>query len=50
MSTKMKNRNLINIAKDVIKIETESLKKLQSSIGKSFEQIIKTILNCKNGR
>ena len=48
--TKMKNRNLINIAKDVIKIETESLKKLQSSIGKSFEQIIKTILNCKNGK
>ena len=46
----MKNRNLINIAKDVIKIETESLKKLQSSIGKSFEQIIKTILNCKNGK
>ena len=48
--TKMRNQNLINIAKDVIKIETDSLKKLQSSIGKSFEQIIKTILNCKNGK
>ncbi len=48
--TKMRNQNLINIAKEVIKIETDSLKKLQSSIGKSFEQIIKTILNCKNGK
>ena len=46
----MRNQNLINIAKEVIKIETDSLKKLQSSIGKSFEQIIKTILNCKNGK
>ena len=46
----MRNRNLINIAKDVIKLETESLKKLQSSIGKSFEQIIKTISSCKNGK
>ncbi len=46
----MRNQNLINIGKEVIKIETDSLKKLQSSIGKSFEQIIKTILNCKNGK
>ena len=48
--TKMKNNNLINIAKEVIKIETNSLKKLHSSIGKSFEKVIKTILNCRNGK
>ena len=48
--TKMRNKNLLSIAKKVIKIETESLKKLQSSIGKSFEQIIKTIIDCKNGK
>ena len=46
----MRNKKLLKIAKDVINIETVSLKKLQSSIGKSFEQIIKTILNCKNGK
>ena len=46
----MRNHNLINIAKEVIKIETDSLRKLQSSIGKSLEQIIKVILNCKHGK
>ena len=46
----MKNKNLLKIARDVIKLEADSLKKLQSNIGKSFEQIIKTILNCKNGK
>ena len=46
----MKNKNLLKIARDVIKLESDSLKKLQSNIGKSFEQIIKTILNCKNGK
>ena len=48
--TKMSNKNLINIGKEVIKIETASLQKLRSSIGKSFEKIIKTILNCRNGK
>ncbi len=48
--TKMQNRKLLNIAKDVIETETNSLKKLRSSIGKSYEKIIKTILNCKNGK
>ena len=48
--TKMKNKNIINIAKEVIRIETDSLKKLNSTIGKSFEQIIRTILNCKSGK
>ena len=46
----MRNQKLKNIAKEVIKIEIESLKKLRSNIGKSFEQIIKTILNCKQGK
>ena len=46
----MRNKNLINIAKEVIKIEANSLKKLHSSIGKSFEKVVKTILNCKNGK
>ena len=43
-------KNIIKIAKEVIKIETTSLKKLEANIGKSFEQIIKTIINCKNGK
>ena len=47
--TRMK-KNIIKIAKEVVKIETASLKKLEANIGKSFEQIIKTIINCKNGK
>ena len=43
-------KNIIKIAKEVVKIETTSLKKLEANIGKSFEQIIKTIVNCKNGK
>ena len=27
-----------------------ALKKIKSSIGNSFNQIVKTILNCKNGK
>ena len=46
----MINRNLLNVGKEVIRTELNSLKKLQSSIGKSFEKIIKIILNCKNGK
>ncbi len=47
---KMKDKKLLNIAKDVIKLEFASLKKLHSNIGSSFEKIIKTIVNCKNGK
>ena len=43
-------KNIIKIAKEVVKIEATSLKKLEANIGKSFEQIIKTIINCKNGK
>ena len=46
----MKNRNLLKIAREVIKLETASLKKLYSYIGNSYEKIIRTILNCKNGK
>ena len=46
----MKDNKLVNIAKDVIKLEFTSLKKLHSSLGNSFEKIIKTIINCKNGK
>ena len=38
------------IAKDVINHEITALKKLRSSIGNSFDQTVKTILNCKNGK
>tara|TARA_Y100000590_G_C15653132_1_gene989556 strand:- start:120 stop:1097 length:978 start_codon:yes stop_codon:yes gene_type:complete len=38
------------IAKDVIQNEINALKKLKSSIGNSFNQAVKTILNCKNGK
>ena len=46
----MRNNKLLNIGKEVIKTEIDSLKKLHLSFGKSFEHIIKTILNCKNGK
>ena len=41
----MGNKNLLNIAREVIRIETSALKKLQSSIGKSFELVVKSIWN-----
>ncbi len=46
----MNKNNYQIIAKDVIQKEINGLKKLKSSIGKSFDQIIKTILECKNGK
>ncbi len=48
--TKMRDKKILSIAKEVVKIELESLKKLQNSFGKSFEQIIKTILDNRNGK
>ena len=45
----MKKNKYKKIAKEVVQNEIEGLKKLKSSIGVSFEQIIKTILICKNG-
>ncbi len=46
----MKDIKVIKIAKEVVEIELQSLKKLKSSINKSFEKIIKTIVNCKKGK
>ena len=46
----MNDKKIINIAKEVVKIEIESLKKLHKNINKSFEKVIKTILNCKKGK
>ena len=46
----MKKNNSTYIAKDVIQKEIDGLKKLKSSIGKSFDKIVKTILGCKNGK
>ncbi len=46
----MRNKNLLSIAKQVVKLEADGLKKLQSSIGRSFEKIIKIILSCKSGK
>jgi len=46
----MKNKKVQLIAKNVIQDEIYALKKIKSSIGNSFNQIIKTILNCKNGK
>jgi len=48
--TKMKENKLKSIAIDVIDHEINALKKLKLSIGNSFEQTIKAILNCKNGK
>ena len=46
----MKKKFYTKIAKKVIETEISSLKKLKSSINKSFEKAVKTILNCKNGK
>ncbi|HJM78771.1 MAG TPA: KpsF/GutQ family sugar-phosphate isomerase [Candidatus Pelagibacter bacterium] len=46
----MKNKKIQLIAKNVIQDEIYALKKLKSSIVNSFNQIVKIILNCKNGK
>ena len=46
----MRNKNIVKIAKEVVNLESKSLKRLQSSIGRSFEEITKKIVNCKNGK
>ena len=48
--TRMKDKKVVKIAKEVIEIELQSLKKLKSSIGNSFGKIVKTIINCKKGK
>jgi len=46
----MKNKKVQLIARNVIQDEIYALKKIKSSIGNSFNQIVKTIVNCKNGK
>ena len=46
----MKNKKIQFIAKNVIQDEINALKEIKSSIRNSFNQIVKTILNCKNGK
>jgi len=46
----MKNKKLQLIAKNVIQDEIYALNKIKQSIGSSFNQIVKTILNRKNGK
>ena len=46
----MINKKVQLIAKNVIQDEINALKKIKSSIGNTFIQIVKTILNCKNGK
>ena len=46
----MNNKKIQLIAKNVIQEEISALKKIKSSIGSSFNQIVKTILNCKSGK
>ena len=46
----MKNNKIKLIAKNVIQDEIYALKKIKTSIGNSFNQIVKTIINCKNGK
>ena len=46
----MKKNKSKNIAREVLKIEIDALKKLHSSLGNSFSQIIKAIVNNKQGK
>ena len=46
----MKIKKIKIIGKNVVQDEIIALKKIKSSIGNSFTQIVKTILNCKNGK
>ena len=46
----MKSNKVKLIAKNVIQDEIYALKKIKSSIGNSFNLIVKTIINCKHGK
>ena len=46
----MKSKKFQAIAREVVTDEINALRHLKSSIGSSFNQIIKTIINCKNGK
>ena len=46
----MKSKKFQAIAKEVVADEINALRLLKSSIGRSFNQIVNTIVNCKNGK
>ena len=46
----MSKKKFNNIAKEVIEREIQSLKLLKKNINNSFNEAVKAILNCKNGR
>ena len=46
----MKNKKIQLIGKNVIQDEINALKKIKTHIGSSFNQIVKAILNCNNGK
>ena len=46
----MKKNKFQLIGKNVIDCEIKALKKLRSSIGNTFDETVKTILNCKSGK
>ena len=46
----MQNKKIKKIGKDVIKSEIEALIKLKKYINDSFNNVVKTILNCKYGK
>ena len=46
----MNNKKIQKIGKDVIEFETNALKNLKKSLNKNFFEIVKCILNCKNGK
>ena len=48
MGTLVKKINYKNIAKEVISLEIEALKKLKKSINKNFDKAVNAIVNCQS--
>ena len=46
----MREKNIQKIAREVIQLEIRALKNLKNNIKGSFFSLIKTILNCRNGK
>jgi len=46
----MQKDKIMKIAKEVIQFEVEALKSLRKNINHSFSNVVKTILNCKQGK
>ncbi len=46
----MKKTSFKKIAKEVIEVEIQSLKKLKKNINNSFDKVVNAINNCKNGK